>query len=264
MADTCWSLLKELFEFNMNFTPTAAEIEQFEADLCMVSPSLMRASLLEIRATNPVASGRARDWRDAIYRVYNRKVAEHAQLFPLFHSFETAMRSTVAVRLEAHYQEAKWWLPFSELVRRGEANPKSVKTVGGVLITADAAKSVYFLVSSLYEKKTNPAQINNGYDLLEQVPLSHLSALIEKHWSIFGGCFVLRGKKFSWADFSSRFERVRVARNTVYHHRSYAGFSDLYSAAEELLACLNFPLAKVHRRIAASRCTAPSYVPLLP
>jgi hypothetical protein len=112
--------------------------------------------------------------------------------------------------------------------------------------------------------KTNPAQIYNGYDLLEQVPLSHLSALIEKHWPLFSGHFVFRGKKYSWADFSKRFERVRAARNAVYHHRSYAGFSDVYSAAEELLACLDFPLAKIHKRISNSRCSAPSYVPLIP
>ena len=71
----------------------------------VVSPTLMKDSLREIEATNPVHSGRAADWREAIYKVYNRKVAELGQLFPTFHSFETAFRSTTAVTLEAHYGE---------------------------------------------------------------------------------------------------------------------------------------------------------------
>jgi hypothetical protein len=59
------------------------------------------------------------EWQPAIFRVYNRKVAEHAQLFPIFHTFETAFRSTIAVTLEEHYRHARWWRPIYKRLRRG-------------------------------------------------------------------------------------------------------------------------------------------------
>jgi hypothetical protein len=52
---------------------------------------------------------RPNEWRAAISKVYYRKVAAHAQLFPVFHSFETASRSTVALQLEQHYFHKRWW-----------------------------------------------------------------------------------------------------------------------------------------------------------
>ena len=101
-----------------HLTPTPADIARFEADLAVVSPSLMKASPVELgmgRSCRPVDAG---EWRDAIYAIYNRKVAEHAQLFPVFQCFETAFRSTVAVTLEEHYWIPRWWGP-STVEQRG-------------------------------------------------------------------------------------------------------------------------------------------------
>src|SRR5258708_33937554 len=91
----------------------------------------MEASLIEVRAgtLGYVLVYRPSEWRAAIFKVYNRKVAEHAQLFPIFHSFETAFRSTAAVALERHYRHPRWWGGGFEAVRKGQ--PAKRVTRGG-------------------------------------------------------------------------------------------------------------------------------------
>ena len=119
MPAASYRVLQDLFEHHLHFTPTASDIAQFEADLAVVSPSLMKASLVELSAGKsrlPIGRGA---WRTAIYAVYNRKVAEHAQLFPVFHCFETAFRSNVAVTLEDHYKIPRWWGPSTTDYRGG-------------------------------------------------------------------------------------------------------------------------------------------------
>jgi hypothetical protein len=94
-------VLLDFFQNHLPFTPTPGQIDQFERDLALVSPNLMRAALKEAHAGRAVQQGSFAQRRAAIFRIYYRKVAEHAQLFPIFHTFETAFRSTVAVELEA-------------------------------------------------------------------------------------------------------------------------------------------------------------------
>src|ERR1043165_8217886 len=108
MPDISYEILSRLFRDHLPFLPTPRQIAAFQADLKLVSPLLMEAALIEVRAGTQgyLLVYRPDEWRAAIFRVYNRKVAEHAQLFPIFHSFETAFRSTLAVVLEKHYQHA--------------------------------------------------------------------------------------------------------------------------------------------------------------
>src|SRR5258708_19319151 len=100
----------------------------------------MEASLIEVRAgtLGYVLVYRPSEWRAAIFKVYNRKVAEHAQLFPIFHSFETAFRSTAAVALERHYRHPRWGRGGFQAVRKGQP-AKSVTRGGEVPMTKTAA-----------------------------------------------------------------------------------------------------------------------------
>jgi hypothetical protein len=106
MPDISYEFLTKFFTDYLPFSPTPSQIEDFQADLTLVSPHLLEASLIEVKAGTKgyLLIYRPNDWRPAIFTVYNRKVAEHAQLFPIFHSFENALRSTVAVVLEQHYK----------------------------------------------------------------------------------------------------------------------------------------------------------------
>jgi hypothetical protein len=103
--------------------------------------------------------------------------------------------------------------------------------------------------------------LTNGYEFLQCCDLIHIKQLIEEHWNVFSSTF----KPLTFADFLAKFERVRVARNEVYHHNSVAGMSDVVSAAEELLDRLNFSLRFVYNKIAAGKVTLPTFcIPIEP
>jgi hypothetical protein len=99
MPDISLEILSRFFEQHLPFCPTPSQADDFKRDLSLVSPFLMEAALMEVRAGSQGYRLKIRpnEWRAAIFTVYNRKVAEHAQLFPIFHSFEIAFRSTLAV-----------------------------------------------------------------------------------------------------------------------------------------------------------------------
>jgi hypothetical protein len=124
-------VLLEFFERHLHFTPTAGQVDRFERDLTLVSPDLMRAALMEAAANRRLVGLSFDERRAAIFNIYYRKVAEHAQLFPIFHTFETAFRSTVAVGLEGHYNRAAWWLPVQQALTLGRP-AKSVAHIHGV------------------------------------------------------------------------------------------------------------------------------------
>jgi hypothetical protein len=106
MLDACHRHLTDFFANYLPFTPTSRDIELFETDLRLVSPFIMKAALKEVASGVALRYRPISEWRKAIFKVYNRKVSEDAQLFPVFHSFETAFRSTVAVELEAFYKQS--------------------------------------------------------------------------------------------------------------------------------------------------------------
>jgi hypothetical protein len=101
VPDISYEFLTKFFTRYLPFTPTESQISDFQADLALVSPFLMEASLVEVTSgtLGHVLVYRPNEWRSAIFQVYHRKVAEHARLFPIFHSFETAFRSTIAIAL---------------------------------------------------------------------------------------------------------------------------------------------------------------------
>ena len=197
------------------------------------------------------------EWRPAIFKVYNRKVAELAQLFPIIHSFETALRSTVAVMLEQHYQHQRWWRAIYEELRRG-GNAKSIRTIGRSSVSKRAAFRIGKILCEIDGADLSRGTIDgmtNGYEFLQSCDLAHTRQLIEEHWSIFASRF----RPLTAADFSAKFERVRHARNAVYHHKSLSGMSDVVSAAEEILDCMNFSLRFVYEKVCSCEPTPPHF-----
>lgn len=139
MPDTATEFLTRFCK-DLPFTPTARQIDVFLCDLGLVSPYLMAGALKEVRAgiVGSILVYQPNDWRPLIFQIYNRKVAEHAQLFPIFHTFETAFRSTVAVTLEDHYHHARRWRGIYQQMRVG--NPATaIAQICGVAIPKDAA-----------------------------------------------------------------------------------------------------------------------------
>jgi hypothetical protein len=259
---TTTEFLTRFFVEDLPFTPTARQID--ESDLALVSPYLMGDALKEVKAG---AGGRAImlrpvEWRPQIFTVYNRKVAEHAQLFPVFHTFETAFRSTVAVTLEDHYRHPRWWRGIYEALRKGHS-AKSIAQVSGVSISKDAAhligQIIYAIDGESFQKGTIE-RCSNGFEILELCELIHLRKLIENHWTIFSRRFTRRGAPMAVINFREKFDLVRNARNDVYHHKSAAKISNVVATVEELLDYLDCALRFIYQRIKASTPIAPEFV----
>jgi len=259
VPDISMEILSRFFQQHLPFCPTPRQVDGFKADLSLVSPMLMEAALMEVRAGTRGyrVIHRPDEWRAAIFSVYNRKVAEHSQLFPIFHSFEIAFRSTVAVALEAHYQHKRWWRAiYNELQRGGRA--KNISTIGPVPIGHRAAWRIGQImreIDGVDLSGTSIAGLNNGYEFMDCCDLNHAKQLIEEHWSIFAPRFA----PLTLNDFSAKFDRVREARNKVYHHKSVARRTAVIAAAEELLDHLQFSLRFVYGKINGCRPQAPTF-----
>ena len=222
----------------------------------------MEAALVEVKRgrQGEIIAHKADSWRPAIFKVYNRKVAEHAQLFCIFHSFETAFRSTVAVLLEKHYQHKRWWRKIHDEIKK-ENKPSIVKKIGTTHITRDAANAIAQIIQSIdTEQPGTVGKLTNGYQFLECCSLKHVSKIIDKHWFLFSPMFVRGAMQLSRSDFHAKFKRIRAARNDVYHHKSVANTTGAVAAAEEMLDYLNYSLCFVFDKIVDAKPAAPSFV----
>lgn len=247
-------VLNNLFVHHLHFTPTPDDTRQFEADLAVISPSLMKASLIELSAGTWRPAG-GKGWRKAMFDIYNRKVAEHAKLFPVFHCFETAFRSHAAVVIEEQYKIPQWWGPLYK-----ELNGGPQASIIGVQqsVNAERRKAIRIMVGNMMSY-VNVMACQDGYELLENAELADIKRIILAHWPIFKAPFRIKGNPISENVFRDKFDKVRLARNDVYHHKSFGGMTDVYDNANDLLRCINFSLPVAHKRIAAATCADPSY-----
>lgn len=219
----------------------------------------MEASLKEVKAGTVGNQIRLRpqDWRSEIFSVYNRKVAEHAQLFPIFHTFETAFRSTVSVQLEDHYQHSRWWRGIYEQLRKGQS-AKTINQISGIRLAPDAAHLIGQIIYAIDGDRFQNNLVGNfanGYEFVECCDLHHIRQLIEKHWNIFSIKFDRGAIKLTLNDFHQKFDRVREARNDVYHHKSVARLTNVVATAEEILDYLNCSATFVYKKITESTVT---------
>jgi hypothetical protein len=256
---TATEFLTRFFVEDLPFTPTARQIDVFPSDLGLVSPYLMAGSLKEVQAgaAGTALLVRPNEWRPLIFKIYNRKVAEHAQLFPVFHTFETAFRSTVAVTLEEHYRHPRWWRGIYEQLRLGH-EATAITQIGGVPIPRDAAHrigQIVFAIDGEDFHRNVVEGLNNGYQFAECCDLGHIRQLIEQHWGVFSPRFARPPNRLTLADFRAKFERVREARNDVYHHKAVARIKNVVATAEELLDYLNCSIRFVYGKITAAAPT---------
>jgi hypothetical protein len=259
MTDISYQFLSDFFVNYIPFTPTAGQIALFQSDLALVSPYIMGAALKEVRegTLGKILIYRPNEWREKIFQVYNRKVAEHAQLFPIFHSFETAFRSTVTLTIEQHYRQPRWWMPIHAALRAGK-DARNIGVIGTCPISRDAAHLIGRIIYAIEGDKLQRSIVSrcqNGYEFLECCDLSHISQLIDQHWKLFGPKF----SRMSRSAFAAKFTRVQDARNDVYHHKSVARMANVVSAAEELLDCLDFSLAFVYKKITHTTPVPPTF-----
>lgn len=261
MPSASHRVLIDFFEKDLPFTPTAGQVEQFERDLALVSPYLMKAALKEAAAGAAFQQGNFSEKRAAIFRIYYRKVAEHAQLFPIFHTFETSFRSIVAVELESHYGIANWWNPIIARLRAGDA-ARTIGTINGVNISRDAAHRIGQIMYAIEGDNLSRGRligINDGYAFAELCDLTHICDLIVEHWGIFAAHYSGSPRIVTRGEFTAKFKKVRDARNAIYHHKSLAQMAGVVSAAEELLERLRCSLRFSYQKISQATIADPTF-----
>lgn len=239
------------------FTPAKAEVDRFAADLLVVSHPLMKAAVREFIAGRSPKLQPGAAWREEVLRIYNRKVAENAQMFPLFHSFECAFRATTAAILESHYKIQRWWAPVLTFAT-SSAGPTAMR-IGVVDADLTTVLRIKSMLQDVITRTAEFASLKTGYDVLDHADISHVQQMIKVHWNQMSPMFVRNGQQLSIADFDAKFSRVRIARNIVYHHRSLANKPLVYETTSDLLAYLGFDMSKVHRRIRNAQPLAPPY-----
>jgi hypothetical protein len=257
MVPTSYAILKEFFENHLPFTPTAAQIAMFEADLALVNPNLMRDALKEVALGKALVNRSAAEWRQAIFAVYCRKIAEQAQLFPVFHALEVALRSTVAIKLEAKFGRPDWWRPV--LLRLNNNQPaRSLQNIYGVPVSRDAChligQIIYYIDGDRLQRQL-VANMSNGFQFLECAKLDQIGRLITEFWTDFQASFTRNNRPLSKTHFAAKLNRVREARNDIFHHKSLTRMSGVSSAAEDLLDYLHLSLTCVCGMVTNSSAT---------
>ncbi len=187
-----------------------------------------------------------------LHRVYHRKLAEQASLYPIFHIFETSYRSFLAFWMQDYYGTVEWWKEhYDRLVwmeaNRSKAAPPRIDKVNGKLI----ANRVSFAIENFVLNVAGP-QLSS--DHLAGVPsaaifnrskLSDLEALIEEQWPQISVSFPTafpNGMVVTQYGFVTKFRYVRDARNTSFHHREVPARAMVMSIAEELLDMIDVHL----------------------
>lgn len=200
--------------------------------------------------------------RAAIFAIYNRKVAEQGQLFPIFHTFETAFRSQIAVALEAHYDRIDWWAPVYARMMDGDADAVGITFIGRQQVGRNTVGELTKLVRSIEGERLNRnvlPNIENGYKLLDHLEMSWIGRLVTDHWSVFEPSFRSLPHKMTRGDFGSKFAKIRDARNDIYHHKPTARTKAVVSAAEELLDRIGICLRFHFDRISEAQLSSPPF-----
>lgn len=245
--------LLEQFRTRLGVTPTRIQLELFSADLARSSHELMGATLkeLEHRVSRDAPCA---NLRDLVIDTYRRKLAEQARLFPVFFLFETAFRSYSVARLESIYQTDEWWRPIHTALSVG-TDVRKIKSLNGVNVSRATIRTVEHIL-------TGPGggglrQVASGYDLVASGTMAHVGQFIDQHWGHMVAALNPKHKsrpqgRLTSQEFTGLFNRVRNARNDLFHHRSVSGQGRVIEIIEELLDLLDIHLGDTYRKIAAS------------
>lgn len=256
-------LLQKIFQTELHFTPTPRQVDQFLADLRVVSPTLMYASLQELGRSKKLKAMSPREARPAIFQVYHRKLSEHARMFPIFHVFENAMRSVMAHTLEdcyvAHPHAPDWWRPIERAMQGAAIQPRITHIPSGRSIKQEALAAIRDLLAVALRRDGGVAAVaaaEDSYALLALGDMRHTQALIQSHWGSFTQYFMTNragAPPITSTNFIEMFDKIRRTRNAVYHHSSVGDVNKTVDLAERLLDRLDVSLNYVCQEVARAK-----------
>lgn len=231
--------LAEIFRTRLGTTQPRLQVDLFAADLSRANLNLMDAALQEARVI-AARAGPPTHARDAVMALYNVKLAELSQLFPIFFLFESAFRAFTAARLSLVYGDDLWWLPIRDAVTQGR-NPRALHRLGTIAARRDVLDTVTHLLRGM---GPGAAAIQTCYDLLEGGTLAHVERLIASHWSQIEQALRQNPARapLTASSFGNQFRTVRNARNDAYHHRLVQHRPRLVTITEQMLDMLDISL----------------------
>jgi hypothetical protein len=231
--------LTEIFRTRLGATQSRLQVDLFVADLARANLDLMEAALKEARAI-AARAGPPLHARDAVVALYNVKLAELSQLFPVFFVFESAFRAFTAARLALVYGDDQWWKPVRDALVQNR-NLRTLHRLGTGPARRDVVDTVAHLLRGMGLGAT---RVGTSYDLLEGGTLAHVERLINSHWSQIDQALRHDPAQtpLTAAGFGNLFKAVRNARNDAYHHRSIQHRSRVIAIVEQLLDMLDISL----------------------
>lgn len=251
------------FQRDLHFNPDSIQVDGFKRGLMKVHQGLMEHALTEVAGARTMLSRPASSGRAIVLAVYGRKVAEQGKLFPVFHTFESAFRSTLARWMHAHYRVARWWQDVYVAISQGK-DATTVKQISGVALSGGAARAIAGMIKRIdgddLSRSVMPS-LSTGDEVLREAVLFDVGNLILSHWTHFQPrfSFVPSHPRLTRADFENTFKKVREARNDVYHHKSVSHRPDIVAAAEFLLDFID-----VHLGAALDVSDPPGVKPFVP
>jgi hypothetical protein len=235
--------LGELFDL-LKITPTAHQIDEFEADLRKLNQLLLKETLQALSETKWLSLRLPRNYRGLVLTGYHRRVKRITDLARYFFVFESALRATTAAEIELYHNSVQWWEPVEAALAAGKCrSPVKGFTQDQVKVVATALCNIYGhnVQRSVLENNTSKTSFADGSQLLSKIDLGMLRSFVLAYW---GPCFrkyyIPKGGRLglSKTDFHDRCTLVIGARNSAYHHNPVRGSREALSAVRNLLSYL--------------------------
>ncbi|TQX82146.1 MULTISPECIES: hypothetical protein [Rhizobium] len=189
---------------------------------------------------------------DKVHKAYNRRLAEMGRLYPLFNIFESSFRSFLAHTMDEVHGSSYWWKPAYDIeILRSDPHHHSdpgISHIGTLRISLDLSNAVHDFARSIAMSKEARILVDEGggtMDLIQFTKLNDLERLIGADWIRIKDSFAV-APSFGVTTFLNQFEKVRHARNKIFHHRDISEKAAIVTIAEELLDLIGVHLKSLY------------------
>lgn len=254
---------RELYGECLTFIPSAAQLDQFEADMKILNPTMLRDSLKEAAETRKLQGVPSPQQRRLIHRIYARKINEMSSMYPYVFTVENSLRSALAEHLGSHFDRLDWWVIVRDFQRAGK-DPSSLGHIRGKTVNARFLKSVWRALENIVAPEK--IQLIDGPDKTDEffycTTLGDIWEMTRADWSLTRGMFSSDqqlGYKLDQTMFNNTMRLIKDARNELFHSNPIKNRARVVEACERILDALD-----VHLGDLAADLAAVSYVPIAP
>lgn len=256
--------LDELLEQGLQARPPKDQIQAISLFMPGANIELLQHSMKELRSV-----AKRKDQTDLptrLHKVYHRKLAEQASIYPVLHVFESAYRTRLAFWMEEHFRTARWWNPHLKRLRELEqvgGKVKPVDEINNVAVSASAARVIENFIRNVEGDRLDRGILDtaSGHQALSLAKMSDIEELMYELWPAFKHnlpSVLPNGLPLDQAVFKGKFKRVRDARNQAYHHREVVKRTEIIVVAEELLDLIDIHLCSALDYVAHSGIKVPA------